>query len=271
MKRSEFDVVFPPPAYHTDPAKERLWRYRWLPAVSLRATIRLMLRTVVWVRNEALHDRISAATIIEGGRRALEVVEDLGSKVHITGIDRIAAADGPVVYVGNHMSALETFLLPALLLPHRAATFVVKRSLVEGRMFGPIMRSLDPIAVGREDARADFKQVMTEGLERLSRGVSLCIFPQTTRCLTFEPSTFNTLGEKVARKAGVPVVPIALRTDVWQHGRVIREPGRLIPERDVYMAFGPPLAADGNPRDLHQAVIDFIRDHLASWDVACTV
>jgi len=32
------------------------------------------------------------------------------------------------VFIGNHMSILETFVLPCLIQPHRDVTFVVKES-----------------------------------------------------------------------------------------------------------------------------------------------
>ncbi len=60
-------------------------------------------------------------------------------------------------------------------------TFVVKESLVKHPLFGDVMRSRNPIVVGRTDPRKDFEAVMNEGAEKLSKGISIIIFPQSTQ------------------------------------------------------------------------------------------
>ena len=50
--------------------------------------------------------------------------------------------------------------------------------------------------------------------------ISVLIFPQTTRELFFDPKKFNTLGIKLAKRAKVPVIPIAVKTDAWWHGQM---------------------------------------------------
>jgi 1-acyl-sn-glycerol-3-phosphate acyltransferase len=62
--------------------------------------------------------------------RALEAV---GVRIEIDGVERVAAIDGPCVFVGNHMSTLETFLLPTIIRPLKPVTFVVKRELTRDR------------------------------------------------------------------------------------------------------------------------------------------
>ena len=73
------------------------------------------------------------------------------------------------------------------------------------------MRSRNPIVVGRTDPRKDFETVMNGGAERLKNGISIIIFPQSTRSLDFKPEEFNSLGVKLAKKAGVQVVPVAIK------------------------------------------------------------
>ncbi|MBW2177934.1 MAG: hypothetical protein JRH03_13480, partial [Deltaproteobacteria bacterium] len=52
----------------------------------------------------------------------------------------------------------------------------------------------------------------------LQRNVSVLVFPQTTRGLRFDPDKFNTLGIKLARRAKVPVIPVAVKADAWGVG-----------------------------------------------------
>ena len=56
-------------------------------------------------------------------------------------MENIARDPAPVVFIGNHMSTLETMVLPGLIAPHREVTFVVKESLVKPSAF----RSCDEI------------------------------------------------------------------------------------------------------------------------------
>ena len=97
-----------------------------------------------------------------------------------------ASLSGPAVFVANHMSTAETQLLPGLIQPIRDVTFVVKDALVKGPVFGPIMRAIDGIGVAQKDARQDFETVMREGCDRLSKGMSVVIFPEGTRNRLFD-------------------------------------------------------------------------------------
>ncbi len=106
---------------------------------------------------------------------------------------------------------------------------------------------------------------MEGGMERLKAGRSIIIFPQTTRTHQFDPEQFNTIGVKLAKKAGVPVIPIALKTDAWGNGRFIKDFGKINPARKVYFAFGAPMPVAGRGTEEHEAVIRFIRANLDLW------
>jgi len=163
------------------------------------------------------------------------------------------------------MSTLETFVLPGIIHPFKPVTFVIKESILRQRLFGPIMAAMEPIAVTREDPRADLKKVLGDGIAKLKSGTSLVIFPQTTRTLVFDPSLFNTLGEKLAKRAAVPVIPVAVKTDFWSPGTLIKDLGKIIPANDIHIAFGEPLDSSMNPQQQHGTVIDFISGKLRSW------
>ncbi len=192
-------------------------------------------------------------------------IERTGGRFHISGMENIIKVPEPVVFIGNHMSTLETMVLPALIAPHREVTFVVKESLVKHPLFGHVMRSRDPIVVGRIDARKDFEIVMTKGIELLSKGTSIIIFPQSTRSLVFNPEEFNSLGVKLAKKAGVHVVPMAIKTDFWGQGRLIKELGPLDSRKPIHFRFGEPFLITGTGKPENQRIIDFIEAALKEW------
>jgi 1-acyl-sn-glycerol-3-phosphate acyltransferase len=155
-----------------------------------------------------------------------------------------------------------------LIAPVKEVTFVVKESLTRNPVFGPIMRARNPIAVARKDSRTDLVKVITEGQQKLAEGTSVIIFPQSTRAFDFDPSKFNTLGIKLAQKAGVRVVPMAIKTDAWALGKVIKDVGNLKRNVPVYIKFGEPLSINGPGKEEHQKVVDFIGSHVEMWNSA---
>jgi len=196
----------------------------------------------------------------------LRALERVGVSITVTGMEGFKALDGPCIFIGNHMSTLETFILPTLIAPFKDATFVVKQSLVDYPVFKHIMRTRDPITVGRQNPRDDFKAVMEGGAEKLKAGMSIILFPQTTRTQVFDPEQFNTIGIKLAKKAGVPIVPIALKTDAWGNGRFLKDYGRIDPSKKVYFAFGRPLRIKDRGNEEHQQIIEFITGKLREWE-----
>lgn len=195
----------------------------------------------------------------------LKLVEGCGGRVHIRGIENLRSCKPPVVFVSNHMSTLETFAFPCLIAPFMKATYVVKKGLVVHPLFGPLMRARNPIVVNRKNPREDFEVVMTQGKELLAKGISIIIFPQSTRRVEFVPEQFNTLGIKLAKSAGVQIVPIAVKTDFWGNGKLFKDIGFVDRTKPVHIAFGKPLTITGNGKTEHQQIIDFITTHIQQW------
>ena len=70
---------------------------------------------------------------------------------------------------------------------------------------------------------------------------------------------------KLAKKAGVPVVPVALKTDAWGNGKRLKDFGRIDPLKKVYFSFGEPFEVKGKGTEEHQQIIDFIQGNLTKW------
>lgn len=216
---------------------------------------------------KARHGKYDAVQWSRTSYQVLQSLESVGVRAEVSGLQHVRKLDGPCVFVGNHMSMLETIVLPAIIQPIMDVTFVVKQSLMDYPVFRHIVRSREPVAVSRENPREDFKVVMAEGVERLGKGISIVVFPQTTRSDTFDPSQFNTIGVKLALRAGVPVVPIALKTDAWGNGTWIKDLGPIRSCKKVHFAFGEPIPIEGRGDAQHQAVIGFIESKLREWEV----
>ena len=197
--------------------------------------------------------------------RVLRLLEKTGLQFQIEGLQHLEGLAGPCVLIGNHMSIMETLILPVIVLPYTKVTFVVKESLLTYPVFKHIMISRNPVAVTRTNPRQDLKTVMSEGAERLSNDISVIVFPQTTRSTDFDPLHFGSIGVKLARKADVPIVPIALKTDAWQNGRFSKDLGRIHPQVPVRIAFGKPLRVSGKGNEEHQQVAEYISGVLQEW------
>ena len=199
----------------------------------------------------------------------IKLIESIGAKLHLRGLNNIDKLNGqPAVIIANHMSLLETALLHAIMRPRIDFTFVIKNSLFNVEYFGDIMRSLEAIGVDRVNPRDDFKTVLTEGKERLARGKSVVIFPQATRSEAFIPEQFNTIGIKLAKAAGVPVLPLALKTDLVSNGKIFRSLGPVHRKHHVHFEFAPPVMVQDSGKDLHEEIIRFIQSRLQEWYAA---
>ena len=128
-----------------------------------------------------------------------------------------------------------------------------------------ILTSLGAIPVSRTNPREDLKAVLTEGKKMLESGRTMIVFPQSTRSAVFDPEQFNSIGIKLAKSAGVPVIPMALKTDFLSNGKVCRDLGPVHPENDVWFEFGEPMEIEGNGQAQQQAVVDFISGCFARW------
>ena len=98
-----------------------------------------------------------------------------------------------------------------------------------------------------------------------ARNVFVSDASPSCRSVEFKPEEFNTLGVKLAKKAGVAVVPVALKTDFWGNGKLIKEIGPLDHKKHIHIKFGEPMNITGNGKEENQRIIDFINASLQEW------
>lgn len=249
---------------YVSPAVRAGWLRRIFPGATFYPRLYGIVRRASRLAQRGAYDD---AAWVGSSIDVVRLVESLGARVTIENVAAVRGLPGPCVIIGNHMSTLETFALPSILRPIRPVTFIVKRQLVEMPVFKYVMQSRNPVVVGRAHPREDLKVMLEEGEARLRAGISLIVFPQKTRAATFTPAEFNSIGVKIARRAGVPVVPLALRSDAWGLGRWIKDMGPIRPANPVRFCFGEPITVTGNGREAQEATVRFIADKLRSWGV----
>ena len=223
------------------------------------------VREIIRSRSLALKNAYNRSVWADSSHRIFTLIEGCGGRFHLRGLDYLRSCPKPVVFISNHMSTLETFVFPCIIAPLTEVTFIVKASLVRHFLFGPVMRARSPIVVERKNPREDLQVVMRKGRELLSRGISIIVFPQSTRNAVFKTEEFNSLGVKLAKAAGVNVLPIAVKTDFWENGKYLKDIGPVSRNKPIYMVFGKPLTIEGSGRDQHKQIMRFITDNLRSW------
>jgi 1-acyl-sn-glycerol-3-phosphate acyltransferase len=194
-----------------------------------RISTTFLIENLAGLRGKLNNERWLTASI-----RCIKAVESAGGCINVSGLEGVSNHNGPLVYIANHMSILETLILPSVTLAFSDVTFIIKDELRHYPIIGRVMKGFNLIAVYRQNPRDDLKIVLNEGHNRIRQGCSVVIFPQATRSRVFDEAIFNTLGVKLARKAGVPVVPIALKTDFHGNGRWIKDIGPINPNLALY-------------------------------------
>jgi len=132
--------------------------------------------------------------------------------------------EGPVVFVSNHVSALD---IPILFdtLP-RSFRIVYKSSLLYVPLMGQHLAATRHIAIDRSRAFSA-KRSLSAAARRIHNGVSVALFPEGTRSGDAPMGAFKRGSFKLAVEASVPVVPVTLLglRHVAKGGRIT--PGRV--------------------------------------------
>lgn len=251
-------------SYHTDDNTPRAFLDKVVLNTRLYFTSNF-ISIVLRARSLALKGGYDNKSWASSSYDIFKLIESCGGRFHITGLDNLTKIQGPVVFISNHMSTLETMIFPCIIAPLMKVTFIVKDSLVEHPFFGPIMRSRDPIVVSRANSREDLLTVMNKGQVLLAEGTSIIVFPQSTRSVEFIPEKFNSLGVKLAGKAGVQVVPIAIKTDFWKNGKYLKDLGPIDRSKPIHITFGEPMNISASGKEEHKEIVDFISSHLDKW------
>lgn len=145
----------------------------------------------------------------------------------------------------KHQSALETMMVQRVFPP---LTFVLKKELLWLPFFGWGLRALDPIAIDRKAGRKAILQVVKQGIDRLSKGIWIVIFPEGTRSKPGTKLPYKKGGAILASKSEHKVVPVAHTAgEYWPKGFFSRQTGTII------FSIGPAIETKGKtPNEIMQ-------------------
>lgn len=187
-------------------------------------------------------------------RRLLKIV----FRPHVTGLENVPA-DGPVIIASNHLSFVDSVLIP-LVLPRRV-TFLAKAEYFEGRgvasLLGAFLSAMGHIPVPRTEQRAAVAS-LDIALRTLDEGNAFAIYPEGTRSEDGRLYRGHTGVGWLALNAHARVVPAAVRDTQRIMPVGARFPRIVRPS----VTFGPPLDykpyADMPPARGRRAIVDEI-------------
>ncbi len=195
----------------------------------------------------------------------IKTVEAVGGKLYIEGLKNLAKLNTPAVFIGNHMSSLESMILPAMILPFMEVTYVIKSSLLNYPTLGEILKKVEAITVSRTNPKDDLRKVFDQAGSMLKNGRSIIIFPQQTRSVSFDSKSFNSIGIKLAKREGVPIIPVAIKSDFWSNGKIFKDFGMIDISIPVRVSFGEAFYVNSNGKKEHEMVLDYIQSQLKKW------
>lgn len=135
------------------------------------------------------------------------LLRNVGVKVEVTGRENLPQNGETVVFAANHQSYLDIpILLANLDEPH---ALMAKKELDKIPFLRGWMRILGCIYVDRDDARASIA-ALKKAEETLKEGRSVIVCPEGTRSKSDEMGEFKAGAVRMATRAGVPVVPVAI-------------------------------------------------------------
>lgn len=181
-----------------------------------------------------------------------------GVKLNIEGLENLPK-EGAYVAIANHQSEWETIYFQILIRPQ---CIVLKKELLKMPFFGWAMSLLDPIALDRNQKRGALKELLTQGKDRLGKGVPIVIFPQGTRLAVGERGKFNKGGAMLAVSSEVPVIPIAHNAGVYWPGKsFIKYPGT------IQLRIGKPVSSAGRSVDeVHAESVGWLLEQMEQME-----
>lgn len=141
------------------------------------------------------------------GTWARNLLKNVGVTVTVYGRENLPQKGETVVFVANHQSYFDILVTLAYLdEPH---ALLAKDSLGKIPFLSQWMKLLGCVYVVRDDAKASML-ALRQAEETLNSGNSMIVFPEGTRSKSNNMGEFKAGAVRMAYKAGVNVVPVAI-------------------------------------------------------------
>jgi 1-acyl-sn-glycerol-3-phosphate acyltransferase len=179
-----------------------------------------------------------------------------GSDVTVNGEHHIP--EGPVVFICNHEG---NFDIPVLLgFINKPFGFISKMEVKKVPIISAWMEVMNCVFLDRKDRRQAIRSIR-EGVSLLKDGHSIVIFPEGTRSKGGEMGQFKAGSFRLAKDAGVPIVPISIKGT----SNVFEKNGRFIKPAAIEVSVLPAITSyeDKDLKELAFEVQQLIMNDLA--------
>jgi 1-acyl-sn-glycerol-3-phosphate acyltransferase len=179
-----------------------------------------------------------------------------GVRVRVVGLDLLDPKQ-TYVFVANHRSYLDTATVFVYL--GRRIGLLAKKELLKVPILGVGMGFVNVMAIDRTNRERAIRTA-DAAVQRIQSGVSFAVFVEGTRAKPGELLPFKKGAFYMAKQAGVPVVPIAIRNSDMLMGKGTGEAKGGI----IDMVIMPPLSTVGVDSDQDVAdLISTVRESIA--------
>jgi 1-acyl-sn-glycerol-3-phosphate acyltransferase len=180
----------------------------WLaPDAAVRSSVRLTRIGMFTAETLARLLLDGAGTsLVERARELSWLAENLAALTGVRPRIHGAVPTGPCVLVANHVSYLDPVVIASLV---RCAP-IAKSEVMHWPAMGEIARRVGVLFVKRGCPHSGAR-VLREGLRALAQGVYILIFPEGTTTVGDGALPFQRGAFGLAKLAGVPVVPVAVK------------------------------------------------------------
>jgi 1-acyl-sn-glycerol-3-phosphate acyltransferase len=160
------------------------------------------------------------------------IMKMTGSEVEVRGEQNLP--NGPVLFVSNHEGDFDVPLLLGFV--NKPFGFISKIEVKKVPVLSKWMDVMNCVYLDRKDRRQAVRSIR-EGVKSLKEGHSILIFPEGTRSKGGPIGEFKSGSLRLAKDAGVPIVPISIKgtADVFEKN------GRMIKPAKISLTIFPPI------------------------------
>ena len=162
-----------------------------------------LVLTAMDKKNPGIKTRVSEKMVKKGFQICLKIA---GAKITVKGVENIPT-DQAVLFVSNHRSYFD--ILVSYVSSPIPLGFVAKKEMETIPGLSTWMKNIRCLFLDRDNLKEGLKTIL-QGVEQLKSGYSVYICPEGTRNHQKEMLPFKEGSTKMAEKAKVPIIPVAL-------------------------------------------------------------
>ena len=172
--------------------------------------------------------------------------------IEYKGLDHIPAIDQKAIFISNHQSTLDLFLVKDVV-QHRPQTWLSWSKWWKYPVLGSLTRySCVPVYFGDKPPGSS---AVRESVERINAGHSIVLFPESKRFCDGQIHEFKTGFAAMAKLTGVPVVPM-----------FIDGVSDVLPPRSRVLQWNKLALTVGKTFTMHQSeTVPEFRDRVREW------